>query len=89
MIRGIIEQLGQQVSTMRRAAADAWVDRDVSAAERLGELDEVVNELHFRLWTEPRRRRPPADVTMEMSLVARFYERLGDHAKHVTERFGS
>ena len=52
MIRGIIEQLGQQVSTMWRAAADAWVDRDASAAERLGELDEVVNELHFRLWTE-------------------------------------
>lgn len=85
-IRGLIEQLGQQVATMWREAADAWVDRDASAAERLGVKDEVVNELHFRLWTELAAAGLPSDVTMEMSLVARFYERLGDHAKHVTER---
>ena len=86
VIRGIIEQLGQQVATMWRAAADAWVERDASAAPRLGELDEVVNELHERLWHALADSGLPASVTMEMALVARFYERLGDHAKHVTER---
>jgi phosphate transport system protein len=89
VIRGIIEQLGQQVATMWREAADAWVDRDASAAARLGEQDQVVNELHLRLWTELASAGLPSDVTMEMSLVARFYERLGDHAKHVTERITS
>jgi phosphate transport system protein len=85
-IRGIIEQLGQQVAVMWRQAADAWVDRDGSAAERLALLDEDVNELHLRLWTELAQSDLPPEVVMEMSLVARFYERLGDHAKHVTER---
>jgi phosphate transport system protein len=85
-VRGIIEQLGEQVSSMWRAAADAWADRDASAAERLGVQDEVVNELHQRLWDELAESGLPAKVTMEMALVARFFERLGDHAKHVTER---
>lgn len=89
VIRGIIEQLGQQLSTMWRAAADAWVDRDADAAVHLGELDQVVNDLHKRLWDELSTSGLPAPVTMEMAMVARFYERLGDHAKHVTERLPS
>ena len=85
-IRGIIEQLGQEVVAMWRSAADAWADRDSSAAVRLAEADESVNELHKRLWDSLVASGLPADVTMEMALVARFFERLGDHAKHVTER---
>lgn len=85
-IRGIIEQLSQELAAMWRAAADAWADRDSSAAARLAEQDEVVNDLHQRLWDELVSSDLPAEVTMEMALVARFYERLGDHAKHVTER---
>jgi phosphate transport system protein len=86
VVRGIIEQLGQEVATMWRAAAEAWIDKDASAAERLGQQDEVVNQLHQRLWDELVASDLPAQITMEMALVARFYERLGDHAKHVTER---
>ena len=85
-IRGIVEQLGQRVVEMWRAAADAWADRDASAAARLGEDDQVVNGLHKRLWDELVSAGLPAELTMEMALVARFYERLGDHAKHITER---
>ena len=85
-IRGVIEQLGQEVVAMWRAAADAWADRDATAATTLAEADESVNELHTRLWEALVASGLPANVTMEMALVARFYERLGDHAKHVTER---
>ena len=85
-IRGIVEQLGQRVVEMWRAAADAWADRDGSAAARLTEDDEVVNGLHKRLWDELVAAGLPTELTMEMALVARFFERLGDHAKHITER---
>jgi phosphate transport system protein len=85
-IRGLIEQIGQQLATMWRAAADAWADRDATAGSRLAEQDEVVNELHKRLWDELVTSGLPAELTMEMALVARFFERLGDHAKHVTQR---
>lgn len=84
--RGLVEQLGQQVVAMWRVAADAWADRDASAADRLVEADEVVNGLHQQLWDELAAAALPTVVTMEMALVARFYERLGDHAKHITQR---
>lgn len=85
-VRGLIEQIGQQVALMWREAAAAWDRHDPGAADHLGELDEVVNDLHGRLWSALVEAGLPAEVTMEMALVARFYERLGDHAKHVTER---
>jgi phosphate uptake regulator len=71
---------------MWRATADAWADRDGSAAVGIAEADEVVNELHQRLSDELERADLPNRVLMEMALVARFYERLGDHAKHIARR---
>lgn len=85
-IRGIVEQLGQNVVEMWRSAADAWADHDGTAAARLAADDDVVNGLHKRLWAELVSAGLPAELTMEMALVARFFERLGDHAKHITER---
>ena len=85
-IRGIIEQLGTQISGMWRATADAWADRDGAAADGIAEADEVVNELHARLTRELEEADLSNAVLMEMALVARFYERLGDHAKHIARR---
>jgi phosphate transport system protein len=85
-MRGIIEQLGTQISGMWRAAADAWADHDGGAADAIAEADEVVNELHARLFGELEAADLPNRVLMEMALVGRFYERLGDHAKHIARR---
>jgi phosphate uptake regulator len=46
----------------------------------------VVNTLHERLTEALVEAEPPIRVAMEMALVARFYERLGDHAKHIADR---
>lgn len=85
-VRGIIEQLGTQIASMWRSAADAWADRDGTAAEGIAEADEVVNDLHQRLWDALVAADLSNQVVMEMALVARFYERLGDHAKHIARR---
>lgn len=85
-VRGIIEQLGTQIAGMWRATADAWADHDGGAADAIAEADEVVNELHQRLWDELVAADLSNQVVMEMALVARFYERLGDHAKHIARR---
>jgi len=84
--RGIVERMGTLVSDMWRQAADAWYKRDRSAAAALEERDDEMDELHSGLIAELASGSMALPVTMEMTLVARFYERLGDHAVNVARR---
>jgi len=84
--RGLIERMGNLASAMWREAADSWYQRERSAAVSLRARDEEMNELHASLIAELAAGRMTLPVTMEMTLVARFYERLGDHAVNVAQR---
>ena len=84
--RGIVERMGSLVSDMWRQAADSWYQRDRSAAAALAERDDEMDELHASLIAELASGRMAIPVTMEMTLVARFYERLGDHAVNIARR---
>jgi phosphate transport system protein len=84
--RGLVERMGTLASDMWRQAADSWYQRDRSAALALRERDDEMDELHSSLIGELASGRMTVPVTMEMTLVARFYERLGDHAVNVARR---
>jgi phosphate transport system protein len=84
--RGIVERMGTLVSDMWRQAADSWYRRDRSAAAVLDERDDEMDELYASLIAELASGRMAVPVTMEMTLVARFYERLGDHAVNIARR---
>jgi phosphate transport system protein len=84
--RGLVERMGNLASVMWRQAADSWYQRDRSAAVALGELDNEMDDLHASLIAELASGPMAIPVTMEMTLVARFYERLGDHAVNIARR---
>jgi phosphate transport system protein len=84
--RGLVERMGTLVSDMWRQAADSWYQRDRSAAFALRERDDEMDELFSSLIAELASGRMTVPVTMEMTLAARFYERLGDHAVNVARR---
>jgi phosphate transport system protein len=84
--RGLVERMGNLASVMWRQAADSWYQRDRSAAVALRELDNEMDELHASLVAELASGQMAIPVTMEMTLVARFYERLGDHAVNIARR---
>ncbi len=84
--RGLVERMGNLVSDMWRQAADSWYQRDRSAAFTLSERDNEMDELYVSLIAELASGRMTVPVTMEMTLVSRFYERLGDHAVNVARR---
>jgi phosphate transport system protein len=65
---------------------DSWRHRDRSVALALSERHDKMNELHASLIAELASGRMTLPVTMEMTLVARFYERLGDHAVNLARR---
>ena len=84
--RGFIEQMGSVAASMWRQAVDCWRERDRSAAAALDEHDDEMDELYAGLMAELGSGGMSLPVTMEMTLVARFYERLGDHAVNIARR---
>jgi phosphate transport system protein len=85
-LRGLIEQMGRVAVSMWRDATEAFIDRDPEAAGRLIEADDELDTLHNYLTAELVSGTVGVSVALEMALVGRFYERLGDHAEHVTRK---
>jgi phosphate transport system protein len=84
--RGLVERMGTVASDMWRQASDSWYQRDRKVALTLSERDDDMDELHSSLIAELASGRMSVPVTMEMTLVARFYERLGAHAVNIARR---
>src|SRR6516225_8565224 len=84
--RGLIEQMGNLASDMWREAVDCWRQRDRAAAVELDQRDDEMDEMYASLMAELASGQMSLPVTMEMALVARFYERLGDHAVNIARR---
>ena len=85
-VRGRLEQMGSICVDLWRRAADAWAERDGGAAEQLDSADDRLDDLHDRLVSELGEADIALADALQTTLVARFYERLGDHAVHITER---
>ena len=71
---------------MWRQAVDSWYQRDRAAAFSLSERDDEMDQLYAGLMAELASGRMVLPVTMEMTLVARLYERLGAHAVNIARR---
>jgi phosphate transport system protein len=85
-VRGLVERMGETAADMWNRAANAWYERDRNAAEVLGDRDEDMDSLHSALIAELASGTMSLPVAMDMTLVARYYERLGDHAVNVARR---
>jgi phosphate transport system protein len=84
--RGMFERMGAIATEIWRSAADAFAERDAAAAEALEVADDELDDLHTALTTELLSGSASPAVAADATLVARFYERLGDHAVHITAR---
>ena len=85
-VRGLVEQMGRVGNEMWRHAGEAYVELDARMAAQLRDDDDELDELHTNLVAELVSGKLELPVALEMALVARFYERLGDHAVNVAER---
>lgn len=87
--RGLVEQMGEVSCRMWRSTADAYADRSRDVAEQVEALDDELDELHVLLTAEIASGSMAVPVAIEAALVARFYERFGDHAVNLSRRVRS
>jgi phosphate transport system protein len=83
-VRGLIQSMGQVGVEMWHRATDAYAERDEDAHRRLGDADDELDDLHVSLTAEISSGKVSTPVAIELALVGRFYERLGDHAVNIS-----
>jgi phosphate transport system protein len=83
------EEMGSRAEEMIRVALDSFERRDITGAESLVELDELIDRANRRvveqllaLGAEPEMR----EYGLRMVLVSRALERIGDHAVDIGEQ---
>jgi phosphate transport system protein len=84
-MRGYLEHMGEVACAMWRMAADSYAER-LASSERIDLLDDEMDDLHVQFIAEIAEGSVPVAVAIELALLGRFYERLGDHAVNLTRR---
>ncbi len=87
--RGLVERMGEVAIRMWRATTDAYAERQPSGALQVDSLDDEMDDLHVSLTVEVVAGTMPLPVAVELAMVARFYERFGDHAVNLAKRVAS
>ena len=85
-LRGLLSRMGTEARRLFVVAIDAWTDRDADAAARVRDLDEVLDQLHAELLAELYTADLPVRATVHLALVARYFERFGDHGVEIGDR---
>ncbi len=83
--RGIVQLMTEVANKMWQEAADAFGER-TKVSNRLVTADEEMDILHEKLTLEVADEKMAAAVAAQVTLLARFYERLGDHAVNLARR---
>jgi phosphate transport system protein len=83
--RGIVQLMTEVANEMWQAAAGAFGERG-RIADRLDKADEEMDILHESLTREVAAEEMPITIAAQVTLLGRFYERLGDHAVNLARR---
>jgi len=84
--RGLVERMGEVASTIWREATDVIIDGKLEAAGAIEEIDDELDDLHVSLTAELTSGSMTLPVAVELALLARFYERFGDHCVNLARR---
>ena len=90
MLRGIIGRMGEQAQQLYGAAIEAFVESDVNKAAALDDMDAYLDALQKQfiqaIFESQASGNIDMQVAVQLAFVARFYERIGDHAVNISER---
>ena len=84
--RGLIQSMSDIAVGMWQKAATAYGQPSRDASFQLNEADDELDELAASLVREGVVAGGDPEVAVDLALIARFYERLGDHAVNLSRR---
>ena len=85
--RGIVQRMSEVATEMWQTVASSYVTG--ADGLELHEEDEELDLLHDRLTDEINKGEMPIAVASQLTLISRFYERLGDHAVNLSRRIAA
>jgi phosphate transport system protein len=89
-LRGIVAKMGDQAQQLYTSAIEAFVDNDDAKAAALDDMDSYLDSLQREfiqaIFESHAAGRIDLQVAVQLAMVARFYERVGDHAVTIGER---
>ena len=90
VLRDLISKMSEQAQQLYIAAMDAFETNDAPKAAAIDDMDSFLDGLHRQFVQEMfevhSREQIELSVAVQLAVVARFYERIGDHAVNVSER---
>jgi phosphate transport system protein len=89
-LRGIIARMGEQAQQLYEAAIESFVQNDAAKAAAIDDMDSYLDGLQKQfvqaIFESHAAGRIDLQVAVQLAVVARFYERIGDHAVNIGER---
>ncbi len=87
-IRGLIRRMGAQASRLFREASEAYLLNDAIRAAAIPDMDDLLDDLQRELVAAIFDTPDGIDLStaVQLAMLARFYERIGDHAVTIGER---
>ena len=89
-LRGVIQKMGDQAQQLFREATESYMAGDANRAAALWDMDGYLDDLQRQfvatIFESHSDEAIDLQVAVQLAVVARFYERIGDHAVNIGER---
>lgn len=89
-LRGGVQRMSDQARHEYREAIEAYLAGDAVRAAAIGDMDELLDQMHrefiSQIFETHANSAIDLQVAVQLALIGRFYERLGDHAVNIAKR---
>jgi phosphate transport system protein len=89
-LRGIIQKMGDQARHLFKEATESYMTSDATRAAALADMDSYLDDLQRQfihaIFESHATESIDLQVAVQLAMVARFFERIGDHAVNIGQR---
>lgn len=89
-VRGLIERMSEEAVRLYKVAIDAYVEQNASLAAALDDMDDKLDAIHKdyieAIFESHHASNLGLEAAVQLALIGRYYERIGDHAVNVGNR---